>query len=291
MDTVPGNTHIRITGLETQSAAGGPRLPICRPSHLARSSGSALTATEPFRLLRDIIGRGSSKRGERCGVDEHEDIARLRKGDIGGLEALVREYQIRAVATAWLVTCDRALAEDVVQTAFLKVYERAYQFDMDRPFGPWFLRIVANDAAKAVSRRDRQISLEQDGFGGGATATTSEMGPEEAVEWAETREQIWRAIEGLTPAQRVAVVLRYYVELPESQVADRLGIPLGTAKRRLHDARTRLRQLLARLQPGGAYRIRPGSHSTDLDPTVGAGSPEEDTDERSDPRVRHTSQP
>jgi RNA polymerase sigma-70 factor (ECF subfamily) len=93
-------------------------------------------------------------------MEEQEAIARLKRGDVGGLEALVRRYQVQAVRTAYLITRDRALAEDIVQAAFLRAYERIDQFDAGRPFGPWFLRSVANDAVKAAARRERLVPLE-----------------------------------------------------------------------------------------------------------------------------------
>jgi RNA polymerase sigma factor (sigma-70 family) len=92
-------------------------------------------------------------------VDEREAIARLRGRDIQGLEKLVARYQTEATRIAQLITRDRALAEDVVQSAFVRVYERFEQFDASRPFAPWFFRIVSNDAIKAAQRSSRQISL------------------------------------------------------------------------------------------------------------------------------------
>src|SRR5437867_2966684 len=94
-------------------------------------------------------------------MQESEAIALLKKGDIGGLEHLVLGYQMRAVRAAYLTTRDLALAEDIVQSAFLRVWERIEQFDAQRPFGPWFMRIVVNDALKATVRRDRTLSLDE----------------------------------------------------------------------------------------------------------------------------------
>jgi RNA polymerase sigma factor (sigma-70 family) len=73
-------------------------------------------------------------------------ISRLKQGDLNGLETLVSRYQARAVHAAYLIVHDRPLAEDVVQMAFVKVAERIHQFDEQRPFSPWFFRIVVNDA-------------------------------------------------------------------------------------------------------------------------------------------------
>jgi RNA polymerase sigma-70 factor (ECF subfamily) len=72
-------------------------------------------------------------------MDERGAIERLQNGDVSGLELLVRRYQVRAVRTAYLVTRDQSLAEDVVQAAFVKAYERIGQFEARRSFGPWFL--------------------------------------------------------------------------------------------------------------------------------------------------------
>lgn len=69
---------------------------------------------------------------------EQQALARLKERDIGGLEFLVRRYQVQAVRAAYLVTRDRGLAEEVVQSAFLRAYERIEQFDARRPFRPWF---------------------------------------------------------------------------------------------------------------------------------------------------------
>src|SRR5215471_12485132 len=93
-------------------------------------------------------------------MDEHEAIERMRAGDIRGLEVLVRAHQVRALRTAYLVTRDVALAQDVAQTAFLRAYERIRQFDTARPFAPWFLASVLHEATRAVSRRRRHQSLE-----------------------------------------------------------------------------------------------------------------------------------
>ena len=96
-------------------------------------------------------------------MDERQAIARLQAGDIAALDTLVELFYVRAVRAAVLVTRDRPLAEDVVQAAFLRAYERRAQFDPARPFAPWFLRIVVNDAVKAVTRRP---TLSLDAFDG-----------------------------------------------------------------------------------------------------------------------------
>jgi len=90
---------------------------------------------KPFPILEDNISRGSSTI-ERPFVDEKQAIALLKCGDPAGLEELVKLYQLRAVRAAALITGDRALAEDIVQSAFIRTADRIGQFDSQRPFGP-----------------------------------------------------------------------------------------------------------------------------------------------------------
>lgn len=193
-------------------------------------------------------------------TDDRTAIERLQGGDISGLEVLVRRYELRATRAAYLVVRDRATAEDVVSDAFVRCFERIRQFQASRPFAPWFLRIVVNDAIKASSRQERFVSLE--GSNDGQTplldlVAASEAGPEEIAESAELRRTVESAIGRLSPAQRAAVVLHYYVGLSGPEMAVELASPLGTVKRRLHDARARLRQILG--GDAGARSVGAGS--------------------------------
>ena len=69
-------------------------------------------------------------------MNEQNAIQRLKQGDIHGLATLVHTYQDQALRIAYLITFDATLAEDIVQSAFLRVYERIAQYDPQRPFGP-----------------------------------------------------------------------------------------------------------------------------------------------------------
>lgn len=181
-------------------------------------------------------------------MDERQALARLRQGDIGGLENLVLLYQVKAVRAAFLITRDRAAAEDIVQTAFLRVHERIHQYDPDRPFEPWFLRVVVNDAVKAATRRQRQISIDEE-FAGSDLSLADLLvdaapDPSDEAEREETRQAVWDAMGKLTPKQRAVAVLRYFLGYSEAEMAAHLTLPAGTVKWRLHAARERLSKLL-----------------------------------------------
>lgn len=183
-------------------------------------------------------------------MEEQEAIARLKQGDIRGLEVLVRKYQLQATRVAYLITRDRALAEEIVQSAFLRAYERIGQFDSRRPFGPWFLRSVLNEAIKCAGRSRQLVSLDDGEDEDGEQMSLSESlpdpapGPEELAEEAEVRQVVWEALGKLPPKQRAVIVMRYYLGLSEAEMGEYLGCPSGTVKWRLHAARKRLQKLL-----------------------------------------------
>ena len=180
--------------------------------------------------------------------DEQEAIQQLRRGDIRGLDALVERYQLKAVRAANLITRDRALAEDIVQAAFLRAFERIGQFDPSRPFGPWFLRSVVNDAVKAASRRGRLVPIADDEAPEGGALEDRALGPELLIERGETREAVAAALDRLSPEQRAVVVQRYFLEMSEAEIAESQRVPAGTVKSRLFAAKGRLRELLRPLR-------------------------------------------
>jgi RNA polymerase sigma-70 factor, ECF subfamily len=180
-------------------------------------------------------------------LEDLQSITRLREGDIGGLEALVERYQIRALRAAYLITHDRALAEDVVQTAFLKVYRSIEKYDTSRPFAPYFMRIVVNGAIQGAQRSGRHLTLESDDLSWEDVIASDAPDPHTEAEAAELRDSIGHALLALTPEQRAAVVMRYYLGLSESEMSEMLALPAGTVKWRLHAARKQLRVLLDRV--------------------------------------------
>ena len=174
-------------------------------------------------------------------MNDRSEMERLRQGDISALGTLVNRHQTKALRAAYLVTHDLALAEDIVSGAFLRVFERADQYDPDRPFGPWFYRIVVNDAVKAVQRRDRTTTLEHVEI---TWRQDPAVDPESTAMLNEERRAVRDALAQLTPSQRGAVVMRYFLELSETEMVEQTGRSRGTVKRHLHDARARLKQLL-----------------------------------------------
>jgi RNA polymerase sigma-70 factor (ECF subfamily) len=182
-------------------------------------------------------------------MDETEAIGRLKKGDIRGLEMLVERYQVEAVQAALMVTGQRAAAEDIVQTAFLRVFEKIEGFDSTRPFRPWFMRMVINDALKFATQQKRQVPLQgdEDAEYKRVTQKLDAMArePEDAAQQNELVDEMRRAIERLSPQQRASVVMHYFLDLSTAEAAERLNCAPGTLRWYLCVARARLRSFLA----------------------------------------------
>ena len=177
--------------------------------------------------------------------DDLAAIRRLKRGDIGGLETLVARYQRQAVQTAYLVTHDEPLAEDVVQDTFVRLYQRIRHFDESRPFGPYFMRSVANAALNAAEKTHRWVQLGPDtDVQALADLLTASESVEAQAERARLRQAIAAALAALPPRQRLAVVQRYYLGMTESEMAASLEAAPGTVKWLLNNARRRLRGLL-----------------------------------------------
>jgi RNA polymerase sigma-70 factor (ECF subfamily) len=195
---------------------------------------------------------------EGVALNELTAINRLKRGDINGLATLVRIYELEAVRTAFLITRDRAMAEDVVQSTFLRIAQRIEQYDMARPFAPWFMRSVVNAAIQAAKRDQCDLSLEVS-LADDTGSTFADLlpdpgpGPDGEVERAELRQAVWDALGQLSPEQRAAVVMRYYLEMSGEEMSGQLQVAPGTVRWRLHAARKQLRVLLHRFRRSEQY--------------------------------------
>ncbi len=170
-----------------------------------------------------------------------ESIDRLKRGDIRGLEPLVRRYQVKAARVAYLITQDAALAEDIMQSAFLRVYEHIDQYKQELPFEPWLMRIVTNLALKATGRDWRSLNWD---FDLDEVFPDEQADPARLVEAQEQESRVRTALAALTPEQRAVLVYRYFLGYSESEISTAEGSPLGTIRWRFYAAHQKLKKLL-----------------------------------------------
>lgn len=183
-------------------------------------------------------------------MDEQQAIQRLKNGDISGLEFMVARYQVKAVRTAFLITRDPNMAEDIVQDSFIQAFRAMRGFDATRPFEPWFLRSVVNASVKTIQRSARQVQFgEEAGETVLAELAARVESVESQVESSVVQSQLWDAMQKLSPRQRAVIVQRYFLEMSEAEMAKDAGSAAGTIKWLLNAARKRLRGLL-----GDAHR-------------------------------------
>lgn len=153
----------------------------------------------------------------------------------GGLEELYRRHAGDALGLAYLLTGDRALAEDLVQDAFVKVLGRFHDLRSRDAFW-WYLRRTIVNLSNSHFRRRRveRAWLERQRPEASAPAGHD----------VEERDRLMTALATLRPEQRAAVVLRYFEDLSEAGTAQALGRPIGTVKSMVSRGMDRLREEL-----------------------------------------------
>jgi RNA polymerase sigma-70 factor (ECF subfamily) len=164
-------------------------------------------------------------------------VDHAKRGDVEAFDALARTVGDRCMAIACRILRDTDLAEDAVQAALITAWRELPALrDLDR-FEPWLHRILTN-ACYAEARRQRRWSAEIR-----ILPVEGTYGPDDTLT-INDRDQLERAFRRLTLEQRAVLVFHHYLDLPVSEVAHRLDIPIGTAKSRLHHAMVALRASL-----------------------------------------------
>ncbi len=199
----------------------------------ARNGGTS--AAEGVRARLPSAGRV-----EPAAVTDQELIASLATGDELALGQLYDRFGGAAYGLARRIVRDGGLAEDAVQEAFLSVWRSAAQFDETRGSARgWVLMLVHRRAVDLVKRRTRRPEAPIEAAPEPAGATTAE----EADVRAERR-RVLTALAALPAAQRRSIELAYYGGYSQSEIASRLGAPLGTIKSRMFVGLSTLRNLL-----------------------------------------------
>src|SRR5687767_7136513 len=180
-------------------------------------------------------------------TDDAALITRTLDGDLSAYESLVRRHESLCLRTAYAITRDPEEAKDATQDAFLKAFHNLSRFHAGAPFRPWIQRIAANEArnrrlaagrrAALADRAAASVSLDPD-------LAATDASPELTALSAERRDALIAALNSLRTEDRLAIASRYFLDLSEAEMAERLGWPRGTVKSRLARALGRLRHRL-----------------------------------------------
>jgi len=187
--------------------------------------------------------------------EQHPDVAlveRVRNGDVSAFDTLVRKYERQIFRIAQHITQNREDAEDVMQDAFLKAYEKLDQFQGNSKFYTWLVRIAVNESLMRLRRRrtGKMVSIDED------VETEEGSVPRDLADWAPDPEQNYtqselhrileKTIKGLPPGFKVVFELRDVQGLSTEDTAEALGLSIPAVKSRLFRARLQLRERLTR---------------------------------------------
>lgn len=178
-------------------------------------------------------------------------VADAREGNHEAFTRLIRQYDRHIYRLALNITGNSADAEDVLQDASLKAYEKLRQFQGDSRFYTWLVRIAVNEALMKLRKRrgNTEVSLDAP-----VETDDSDIMPREIEDWGDDPEQRYaktqlqeilaEAIEGLEIPYRMVFVLRDIEELSTEETAATLGLSISAVKSRLLRARLKMRQRL-----------------------------------------------
>jgi RNA polymerase sigma-70 factor (ECF subfamily) len=173
-------------------------------------------------------------------LTDEEVLERVARADEAALAEAYDRFGRVAYGLSFRILRDAALAEDAVQDAFLTVWRTAVSFDARRgKAATWIMTLVHRRAVDVVRREDRRRGQPLDDAPQGTGETTDETA---AVR--EQRRAVQAALAQLSPDQREALELAYYGGLSQTELSERLGVPLGTVKSRMFAALAKLRELL-----------------------------------------------
>ena len=219
--------------------------------------------------------------------DPRSDARLVQQMIAGSEEALARLYDRHGPAVFAKVrrtSRDHWIAAEVVQETFLTLWNRAELFDPSRgTLIAWLLTIARNravDHLRRADRHDRAATFSSFGVDDALDASTTEWlaalgepvamavpepGPEAALSSIETRRTVVEALASLAPVERSVIILAYDEGLSQSEIADRLGWPIGTVKTRTRRALRHLRDRFERRPVGG--RVGTADAASDMSET------------------------
>ena len=188
---------------------------------------------------------------------------RIQAGETGAFALLVELYQSSVLNTVYKYVGNRAIAEELTQDIFVRVYRARETYERKAKFDTWLYRIVFNLCVNAAEygKRRRALSLDYDGGSGTSDGPilVDDPGAETPLaqlEREELREHVRAAISRLPPQQRAALIMSRFQGLPYQEIAESLGTTVEAIKSLLFRARENLRQQLSQYLQEEARDVR-----------------------------------
>lgn len=192
---------------------------------------------EETALQREAIFIATKDRmDQKKGLSESEILRLVQKGDRKAYQDIVVRYMQSAFYVALAFVHNHQDALDISQEAFIRAFRKIKKFDTARPFFPWFYRILKNLCIDFHKRRRRlnEVPLEN----------VRILGVEH--EDREMKKALWKGIDELPYEQKEIIILRYFQQLSYQEIAEVLGIPIGTVMSSLYYAKKRLKGIVGK---------------------------------------------
>lgn len=185
-------------------------------------------------------------RPDRSALSDGELVRLVREGEADAYAELVRRTRRSGYRLARRITRNHEDADDVLQESYVKAFRALDRFAADRPFGPWFLTIVARTALSSIrdSKRRAAESLDEPGPEGTASLGERVADPVQDAATLERRVRVERAYARLSEDHRIVLALRVDADLSYAAIAEALSVPVGTVMSRLARAREALIEVL-----------------------------------------------
>lgn len=182
-----------------------------------------------FRRVRLLMSKDRD-------LSEREVLELVRKGNREAYQIIVSRYMKRAYYIALGFVKNHQDALDISQESFIKAFRKIKIFNIQKPFFPWFYRLMKNLCLDHLKRSSRikEIPLEEIHV------------LREEREDKEIKEVLWRGIERLPFEQREVIILRYFQQLSYREIAEMIDKPMGTVTSSLYYAKKRLKETIGK---------------------------------------------
>lgn len=171
------------------------------------------------------------------------------KGDLSAFEELVNRYKNLIFSIVYRILGQYQESEDITQDVFISVYQKLYQFDPDKKFRPWIQRIAVNASITSLRKRKKIVNLSfDDGLGKDIDPYLPAHVPDPQSEYEkqELKREINEALLTINDGYRMLLLLRYQLDLDNSEIAQILGVSRENIEVRLHRARKALRRTVVK---------------------------------------------
>lgn len=176
-------------------------------------------------------------------TDEIAWVIQAQQGSDEAFTQLVETYQKPVYNLCYRMLGEPEAAEDAAQETFLRAYQNLHRYDLSRPFGTWILSIAAHYCIDRLRKRKYAIfSMDAENEDGAAFELPDPASPDPEVESvkSEERDRLHLLLRNLDATDRAAVIMRYWYDFSEVEIAQALRLTVSAVKSRLHRARRAL---------------------------------------------------